>query len=580
MNIPTILQQPLLAHQQLCHRQHKQMLLWLLLLGLVLSLVTYIDAAVMTLDKVRIEFIFMAIIPAAPLLFVVGLKCVSFMKSKGQLTAYIAMRVKLEHACSETSAKNIQQSLSEASIAANNSHLIVKLLEHYRPLLQQRMLMLHKKQMQQALELEFSRLEIDCDNKINEIIKQVPLFKASNQVGSSLAFLAKRRQEMTELWDAAFERFTWWNKIKHAGGGPDFTDLDKAIKELERLQYSLAGKHKQDFIKLDMHFKKLKQQAIARMAEAKINAEQFIQCGHYQDDFNAPLLRNALWFSAMTVPVTIWADVDSAMNVFDALRGVNGNFADMTDADIWWESLLMPAESLAGLTALTKGAYFEQLVAVDTGGQLHEHFNHPDTDIVIDGVAFQLKATDSDTYIAGVDASIPVMATSEVAATTGVIDSGFSNEALTNTVDSALGGTVIDLGDTTADAILAGLGGLGFFATIKGINHASTQYENGGDGVEAMFEGAGVAIEGTASALVGATQMGYNVANSRPSRFIGRQLKKGFIKLDNKILDACPIDSAHFKEQELIKAKAKTAALRQQIAEDQRARGTINDKNS
>ena len=80
--------------------------------------------------------------------------------------------------------------------------------------------------------------------------------------------------------------------------------------------------------------------------------------------------------------------------------------------------------------------------------------------------------------------------------------------------------------------------------------------------------------------MVGAAEMGYNVAMSRPSRFIGRQLKKGFIKLDNKILDASPIDSAHFKDQELIKAKAKTGALRQQIAEDQRARGTINDKNS
>ena len=45
------------------------------------------------------------------------------------------------------------------------------------------------------------------------------------------------------------------------------------------------------------------------------------------------------------------------------------------------------------------------------------------------------------------------------------------------------------MGDTAADAILAGLGGLGFFATIQGINHASEKYENGGDAVEAVFEG-------------------------------------------------------------------------------------------
>ncbi|MFT6905274.1 MAG: hypothetical protein ACJAS1_001929 [Oleiphilaceae bacterium] len=532
-----IVQQPLLAHQQLCQQQYSQMLLWLAVVVSAILLVFYLNAEVMPLGNVPIEFIFMAIIPAAPLLFIVLLKSVSFIKTKGQLTAYLAMREKLQHTFKELSANNIQQALSEAGLAANTNHLIAKLLEHYQPLLKQRMLMLLKKHLQRALNLEFCRFELSCNKKIDEIAKQVPLVKAKDEIESSLVFLAKRRQEMTEQWDAAYEAFSWWNKIKYADG-PDFADIDKAIKELEILQYRLSVKHDKDFIKLDKHFKQLKQQAIARMAEAKISAEQFIQDGRYQDDFNAPLLNKALWFSAMSVPVSIWTDVDSAMNVYVALRGVNGNFAEMTDAEIWFESLLMPAESLAGLTALTKGAYFEQLVAADTGGQLHEHFNNPDTDIVIDGVAFQLKATGSESYIASVDETIPVMATSEVAATTGVIDSGYSNEELSHTVDSALGGTIVDLGDSTADAILAGLGGLGFFATIQGINHASTKYENGGDGVEAMFEGAGVAIEGTARALVGAAEMGYKVLASRPSRFIGRTLIKGLKKLDDKMMEA------------------------------------------
>ena len=80
------------------------------------------------------------------------------------------------------------------------------------------------------------------------------------------------------------------------------------------------------------------------------------------------------------------------------------------------------------------------------------------------------------------------------------------------------------------------LGGLGFFATIQGINHASQKYENGGDGVEAMFEGAGVAIEGTARALVGVAEMDYNVLASRPRRFIGRTLLGGLKKLDDKMM--------------------------------------------
>ncbi|MEZ5497411.1 MAG: hypothetical protein R3F25_11405 [Gammaproteobacteria bacterium] len=80
----------------------------------------------------------------------------------------------------------------------------------------------------------------------------------------------------------------------------------------------------------------------------------------------------------------------------------------MSNSEIWWETLWMSPESHAGLVSLTKGAYFEQLVASDTGGQLHEHFNNPDTDIVLGGVEFQLKATESVTYINSVDEEIPI----------------------------------------------------------------------------------------------------------------------------------------------------------------------------
>lgn len=210
----------------------------------------------------------------------------------------------------------------------------------------------------------------------------------------------------------------------------------------------------------------------------------------------------------------------------------------MSDGEIWLESLFLPAESLAGLAALTKGAYFERLVANDTGGELFAHFNHPDTDIVIDGISFQLKATDSPEYVFSVDESIPVIATTEVALATGVIDGGYSNEELTRTIDSALGGTIIDIGDTGADAILAGLGGLGFFATIEGINHASKKHENDGDAVEALFEGAGVAIEGTARGLFGLAEMAYNIWMSRPIRFIRRVLLSLLKKFDDKMMNA------------------------------------------
>lgn len=263
----------------------------------------------------------------------------------------------------------------------------------------------------------------------------------------------------------------------------------------------------------------------------------------------------------MSVPVSMWADANRAHEVFGALRAVNGNYSSLSDADIWWEILFLPSESLAGLVSLAKGAYFEKLVAEDSGGELFEHFNHPDTDIMIDGVAYQLKATDSTSYIHSVSESIPVIATSEVAEKTDAIDSGFSNEDLSDTVELALGGSVIDMADSSADAILAGLGGLSAFATLAGIAHAAEKYEKGGDPVEAMFEGAGVAIEGTARAAVNTLELGYKLLNSRPSRFIGRLILKGAVKLDKKLFEQDKSQSTQLSETQKHSSSAKFGEL-------------------
>jgi len=330
---------------------------------------------------------------------------------------------------------------------------------------------------------------------------------------------------MANQWEIAYEGFSWWKKMKYEEG-PDYSEFDDAIKRLTKLQDGMNAKHESDFAQLYLHFEQLERQAFRRMTVAKKNADLFVQNGQYPDDFEAPMLEAALWFSALSVPVSIWADIASAMDVYEALRSVNGKFAGMSNTDIWWESLLMSEESFVGLAALAKGVYFERLVAADSGGELHAHFNHPDTDIIIDGVGHQIKATDSDAYIYSVDESIPVITTSEVAASTGAIDGGYSEEELSSNVDLALGGTVVDMGDTGVDAILAGLGGLGFIPSLKGIHHASVKHQNGGDGVEAMFEGAGVAIEGTAEALVNVLEMSYNFSNSRPVRAVVRGLKK------------------------------------------------------
>jgi hypothetical protein len=153
-------------------------------------------------------------------------------------------------------------------------------------------------------------------------------------------------------------------------------------------------------------------------------------------------------------------------------------------------------------------------------------------------VAYQLKATDSGSHVKSVDEEIPVIATSEVALQTDAINSGFSNDELTHAVDLAIGDSVIDFGDTSVDAILSGIGGLGFFATLKGINHAAEMHANGGDAIESLFEGAGVFIIGTPHGFVGAAEMTYKILMSRPSRFLGRLTLKGLKTLDDKMMIA------------------------------------------
>ncbi len=52
-----------------------------------------------------------------------------------------------------------------------------------------------------------------------------------------------------------------------------------------------------------------------------------------------------------------------------------------------------------------------------------------------------------------------------------------------------------------------------------------------------MFEGAGVAIEGTAKGIVDAGEMAYKAVMSKPSRFVGRTVLKGLKKLDEKLFE-------------------------------------------
>jgi hypothetical protein len=377
------------------------------------------------------------------------------------------------------------------------------------------------------------KLQLINEQKITDRLNSQPLMRIKQRLESALKVMEAKRDEWQKQWETAYKGFSWWNKITK--DCPGLESLKKRVSELETLNGKFKQKHEGDISELLKEHKKALLRSNSRINDSYETAAKVFQkkpdTPYSPDD----LLQKAFLTSAFVATASIVDDFSRTGDIYDSLRKVNQNFQGMGDTEIWWETLWMSDDSLEGLSSLTKGAYFEDLVADDTGGQLFEHFNHPDTDILIDGVEVQLKATDSISYIESVDSAIPVIATSEVAETTDAIDSGFSNAELSDSVDLALGGTVIDVADTVTDSILAGLGGLGLFATIRGINHTVKKYHGGGDGAEAIFEGAEIAIVGTAKGMVDTSELVYKAVTSKPVRFVSRLGYSGLKKLGKRL---------------------------------------------
>lgn len=314
------------------------------------------------------------------------------------------------------------------------------------------------------------RAVLDAIQQLNELI-----LNANRQ-------LEERRKRL---------KLTWWFDLNR----PKFETADARIRALEVALQQL--RQSGDIQNAAIDFRARKECSRVRLTKVEKVAHAAIPPKH-QDWFDEDrILQKALLLSTFSISVSAWRDTGQAGSVYDSLRAVNGNYADMSDADIWLETLTMSGPELAGLAHLTKGALFEKHVATETGGQLHEHFNHPDTDIIIDGLAYQIKATESEAYINQVSDHIPVISTSEIAESTGSIDVGYSNQELVQAIDLALGGTVIDFSDTGLDAVLTGIGGVGIFAIISGARSGLEKYRRSGDAVDAAITAVGQTVKVT-----------------------------------------------------------------------------------
>lgn len=260
-----------------------------------------------------------------------------------------------------------RQALAVAREQAGQSPLNTSALHALQPQLEQHLDGLTRQYLQQRLAADVTTARNHCWQRLQAIRSRTPLIQAETVVRETLQRLQQRRDQLSDQWDETYEKFSWWNKIKYSDG-PDFRKIDQAIRQLKKMHDRLLAQHAEDFTRLDKHFSELKYRAEARITTSQQQIEQFIADEVTRGQENELPLRAGFMLSALSVPLSLWDDFTTAGNIYDALRSVNGNYAGMSDGEIWLETLFMSSDSLVGLTSLAKGAYFEKLVASDTGG--------------------------------------------------------------------------------------------------------------------------------------------------------------------------------------------------------------------
>ncbi|MBY6014074.1 hypothetical protein KUV75_04055 [Qipengyuania gaetbuli] len=416
---------------------------------------------------------------------------------------------------------------------AQGHTMLLAALSAYNSGLKRHLLTLLDKEVHKQRVNRIAQLCAEADQLVTDSIKRKhesrPYVRAKLELEKAIPRLKHLVAEADRQFEEELDKkvLTWWRRMTR-----DRSALEKIEIEIEALEVALERvSSSPDLLAAEEDYEELKQIVGERLAAAKSLALEAIPECHQKSFEPDHALSVGLVSAALGIPVSVALDLNEAGGVYDALRDVNANYAEMSDLEIWQETLAMSPEALAGLASLTKGSYFETLVESDLGGERFAHFNHPDTDIVIDGVAYQIKATDSAAYIESVADHIPVIATTEVAETTGVIDGGYTNADLSDVVDVALGGSLIDFGDTFLDGITTGVGGVGIVAILQGANGAWSEYKKSGDAIDALGVGIQTTAMGVARSAVNLTEIvvrgSIGLATSAPARFAGRLITGG-----------------------------------------------------
>lgn len=455
--------------------------------------------------------------------------------------AFIDRKHVISAAMAATESRTLKAAIGCLDSAKSLSKDAQAYLQIWRPMLEHRLERVLNKEVKEEREARIAQLCREADQLVKSAIRRrheaLPEIKAKMRLEEELPHLRRLVHEADNQFQSVLDKrkLKWWLMLTR-----DRSALEEVERQIKSLEAALEKlKAAPSLIVAEEDFKEFNAIVDRRVAQAKAAAIRIVP-----DRRNVPFdpdhaLTVGLFAGVATSAGSSVHDVLQAGRVFDSLREVNGNFAGMSDFEIWQEALAMPSESLIGLASLTKGAYFEKLIERDFGGERFENFNHADTDIVIDGVAIQIKATDSVSYINSVEDHIPVIATSEVAQKTDAIDGGYSDEDLSEVIDLALGGTVIDVGDAVLDGVTSGIGGVGIVAILAGSHSAWKSYQSSGDAVGALGVGLQTTAVRTARSAVNLVEMVYRgsaaVITSKPVQFMTETVQTGLKAAQHKM---------------------------------------------
>jgi hypothetical protein len=283
----------LLEHQQHCQRRLMSALLISVTLVLLALVLFYYQGRLLVLGGYSIGVDYIALALLSPLGMLCAIDWLRYARLKSVLCRYTKVLAGLEQVMRATDHERAREALLITRASARKNPLALAAIAQQQPELDTHIENLTKADLSRKLRLDHQVLEQQCNAQLAQIKSQVPLIKAEAKLRSSMEFIRARRAEISQQWKAAYEKFSWWNKLKYAGESPDFSEMHKIEYELKKMHAALIDKHAEDLEQLDAHFDELKVSALARLAGAETAAMHFIAERGGRQEVDSDLLEKA-----------------------------------------------------------------------------------------------------------------------------------------------------------------------------------------------------------------------------------------------------------------------------------------------